>query len=79
MATATTPPTAVGRLTVPKTVLFGRHDDGFPEDLRRSTEGKVEDVRYVDTDHFIIFHEPEAVARIVLEFLNPLDLSRAKG
>ena len=79
MATATTPPTAVGRLTVPKTVLFGRHDDGFPEDLRRSTEGKVEDVRYVDTDHFIIFHEPEAVARIVLEFLNPLDHSRAKG
>ena len=70
-ATATDPPTAAGWHTIPTTVLLGRHDQLIPDDLRRSAESKVADVRYLDTDHFILFHRPEAVVQTVLEFLKP--------
>ncbi|HEU5483611.1 MAG TPA: alpha/beta hydrolase [Microlunatus sp.] len=69
MSTATDPPTAASWQTIPTTVLLGRHDDLIPDDLRRSAESKVADVRYLDTDHFILFHQPEVVAQTVLQFL----------
>ena len=31
----------------------------------------LEDVRVIDTDHFIIFRHPEIVAQLVLEALGP--------
>ena len=71
IATATDPPTAAGWKTIPTTVLLGRHDDLISDDLRRTAEDRVSDVRYVDTDHFILFHQPDVVARLVLEFLKP--------
>jgi pimeloyl-ACP methyl ester carboxylesterase len=70
MLTATDPPTVVGPLTIPMTVLFGTRDEGYSDNVRRATESNIADVRFVDTDHFIIFHEPEVVAQIVLEALN---------
>jgi hypothetical protein len=29
----------------------------------------LDDVRYLDTDHFVPFHQPAAIARTVLEVL----------
>jgi len=34
---------------------------------RKWAEERLEDVRVIDTDHFIIFQHPELVARLVLE------------
>jgi hypothetical protein len=34
---------------------------------RKWAEGHLDDVRVIDTDHFIIFRHPEVVAELVLE------------
>ena len=36
---------------------------------RKWAEAQLDDVRAIDTDHFIIFRRPEVVAQLVLEAL----------
>ena len=42
-------------------------DNMLSEVDRKWAEERLEDVRVIDTDHFIIFQHPELVARLVLE------------
>ena len=56
--------------TTPTTVLIGERDT-FSEADRRRADEHLDDVRVIDTDHFIIFRYPEVVAQLVLEALLP--------
>ena len=56
--------------TTPTTVLIGERDT-FSEADRRWADEHLDDVRVIDTDHFIIFRYPEVVAQLVLEGLRP--------
>ena len=56
--------------TTPTTVLIGERDT-FSEADRRWADEHLDDVRVIDTDHFIIFRYPEVVAQLVLEALGP--------
>jgi pimeloyl-ACP methyl ester carboxylesterase len=57
--------------TTPTTVLIGERDNLLSEADRRWAEEHLDDVRVIDTDHFIIFRHPEVVAQLVLEALGP--------
>jgi hypothetical protein len=50
-------------------VLIGDKDNLLPEVDRKWAEEHLNDVRVIDTDHFIIFRHPEVVAQLVLEAL----------
>ena len=51
-------------------MLIGERDT-FSEADRRWADEHLDDVRVIDTDHFIIFRYPEVVAQLVLEALGP--------
>lgn len=70
IAAATEPSSAAAWRTFPTSVLLGRDDHLISEADRHTIETKVPDVRYLDTDHFILFHQPETVAETILEFLH---------
>ena len=55
---------------MPTTVLIGERDT-FSEAERRRADEHLEDVRVIDTDHFIIFRYPEVAAQLVLEASGP--------
>jgi pimeloyl-ACP methyl ester carboxylesterase len=55
--------------TTPTNVLIGERDNMLSEADRTWAEERLDDVRVIDTDHFIIFRHPELVARLVLEAL----------
>jgi pimeloyl-ACP methyl ester carboxylesterase len=55
--------------TTPTTVLVGGRDNMPSEVDRKWVEEHIDDVRVIDTDHFIIFRHPEVVAQLVLEAL----------
>jgi pimeloyl-ACP methyl ester carboxylesterase len=55
--------------TTPTSVLIGDKDNLLPEVDRKWAEEHLNDVRVIDTDHFIIFRHPEVVAQLVLEAL----------
>ena len=57
--------------TTPTTVLIGESDNLLPKADRKWAEEHLDDVRVIDTDHFIIFRHPEVVAQLVLETLRP--------
>jgi pimeloyl-ACP methyl ester carboxylesterase len=50
-------------------VLIGERDNLLSEADRKWAEGHLDDVRVMDSDHFIIFRHPEVVAQLVLEAL----------
>jgi hypothetical protein len=55
--------------TTPTSVLIGDRDNLVSETDRKWAEEHLDDVRVIDTDHFIIFRDPEVVAQLVLEVL----------
>ena len=57
--------------TTPTTVLIGASDNLLSEADRMWAEEHLDDVRVIDTDHFVIFRHPEVVAHLVLEALGP--------
>lgn len=57
--------------TTPTTVLIGESDSLVSDADRKWAGEHLEDVRVIDTDHFIIFRHPEVVAQLVLEALRP--------
>ena len=54
--------------TTPTTVLIGERDDLLSEADRQWAEEHVDDVRVIDSDHFI-FRQPEIAGQLVLEAL----------
>lgn len=69
LATMTDPLPAAAWQTIPTTVLIGRADHLIGEDEREWMRTNLSDVRFIDSDHFIIFRQPELVALAVLESL----------
>lgn len=53
----------------PTTVLLGRDDGLYPEAARVWARERFDDVRLVDSDHFIVFRAPEVIAEVVLQAL----------
>ena len=53
--------------TTPTTVLIGQRDNMLSEADRKWAEEHLNDVRVIDTDHFIIFRHPDLVAQLVLD------------
>jgi hypothetical protein len=49
--------------------LVVERDNMLSEADRKWAEEHLDDVRVIDTDHFIIFRRPEVVAQLVLEAL----------
>jgi pimeloyl-ACP methyl ester carboxylesterase len=52
-------------------VLIGERDTMLSGADRKWAADHLDDVRVMDTDHFIIFRHPEVVAQLVLEALRP--------
>jgi pimeloyl-ACP methyl ester carboxylesterase len=63
------PQTAAAWQTIPSTVLMGRDDQLVPQNERQWAINNLEDVRFLDSDHFIIFRAPDLVSSAVLEAL----------
>jgi pimeloyl-ACP methyl ester carboxylesterase len=63
------PQTAAAWQTTPTTVLIGRDDQLVPPKERQWAVDNLEDVRILDSDHFIIFRAPDRVSSTVLEAL----------
>lgn len=61
------PPVAEAWRTVPTTVLLGRMDDAVGPEIRSWASSHLDDVRLVDSDHFILWRKPEVIADVVLE------------
>jgi pimeloyl-ACP methyl ester carboxylesterase len=68
-ATWSDPVTAAAWDSIPVTFIIGRFDALVPSDRVAWAENHF-DVRFVDTDHFIIFREPASVANVVIEKLD---------
>jgi hypothetical protein len=46
-------------------VLIGDRDNLLPEVDRKWAQDHLDDIRVINTDHFIIFRHPEVVAQLV--------------
>ena len=66
LATLTDPQTAAAWETIPTTVLIGQDDSLSDDDLQWALNNFA-DIRFIQSDHFIIFRHPRAVADLVLE------------
>ena len=66
IATLTDPQTAAAWETIPTTVLVGQDDSVSAGDLRWALDN-FPDIGIIESDHFIIFRQPRAVADLVLE------------
>ena len=55
--------------TAPTSVLIGERDNLLPEVEPKWARDHLDDIRVINTDHFIIFRHPEVVAQLVLEAL----------
>lgn len=55
--------------TIPTTVLLGLDDDLVPAEEREIAKQCTNDVRLVETDHFIIFRQPELVSKVIIDAL----------
>ncbi|WP_210481181.1 alpha/beta fold hydrolase [Naasia sp. SYSU D00948] len=69
----TDPVLATAWTRIPSTVLLGRDDELVGEQERRWIADHFDDVRELDTDHFVPFNRPGAVADVVLEALRGAD------
>ncbi len=56
---------------IPATVLLGSNDTMISAESRDNARALKVDVRILDTDHFLLFRQPEVVAGTVLESLTP--------
>ena len=66
LATLTDAQTAAAWETIPTTVLIGE-DDLVPDGDVQWALDNLADVRFIESDHFIIFRYPRSVADLVLE------------
>lgn len=57
--------------TIPTTVLLGRNDDGNPTECQDWARAHFDDVRIIDSDHFIPFRHPDVVADLIEQALRP--------
>lgn len=67
---ATDPQTEAGWKSIPTTVLIGRHDQLLSDEQRSWAAEHLDDVRVLETDHFVIFRDPDSVSRAVIEVLD---------
>jgi pimeloyl-ACP methyl ester carboxylesterase len=64
------PQTAAAWQNTPTTVLLGHDDELVSDDDRRWAIDNLDDVRLLETDHFIVFRQPEAISQAVIEALD---------
>ena len=64
---------------IPTTVLLGRTDQLVTDEERRWATDHLNDVRFLETDHFVAFRQPEAISDAVIEALNPNRARRSKS
>jgi pimeloyl-ACP methyl ester carboxylesterase len=69
MRTSTDAVPAAAWTSIRSTVMLGADDELMGEDDRRWIAEHFDDVREVDTDHFILFNRPEAIVSVVIEAL----------
>ncbi len=55
--------------TIPTTVLLGTSDDLVPTGQRKRAEQCTDDIRLLETDHFIIFRRPELISGVIADAL----------
>jgi pimeloyl-ACP methyl ester carboxylesterase len=67
VATLTEPQTAAAWTTIPTTVLLGHGDDSVSVADREWAKENLADVRFIESDHFIIFRHPSLVTELILE------------
>ncbi|MFC0682276.1 alpha/beta hydrolase [Lysobacter korlensis] len=72
----TDPIPAAAWKSIGTTVLLGVDDELVTDEERRWAAETFDDVRAVDTDHFLLFHRPEVVAGVALEALRDAALPR---
>jgi pimeloyl-ACP methyl ester carboxylesterase len=70
---------SAARCTFPTTVLLGRTDQLVTDEERRWATDHLNDVRFLETDHFVAFRQPEAISDAVIEALNPNRARRSKS
>jgi hypothetical protein len=63
------PQTAAAWQSIPTTLLVGLDDNFAKSDLQWATDN-LEDVRIIQTNHFIIFRHPEAVLAAIMDALD---------
>jgi pimeloyl-ACP methyl ester carboxylesterase len=66
---ALAPPVGTAWETVATTVLLGRQDHLVPEAERRRVAAAIGDTRVIESDHFILFRQPDLVADVAIECL----------
>jgi pimeloyl-ACP methyl ester carboxylesterase len=66
---ATQAQTAAAWQNIRTTVLLGREDQLVPDEDRRWANDNLDDVRLLETDHFMLFRQPEVISQVVLEAL----------
>ncbi len=57
--------------TIPTTVLLGRDDALNPTEHQEWARAQLDDVRIIDSDHFILFRQPDIVADLIEEAFRP--------
>ena len=72
LKTETDPQVHAAWETKPTTVLLGTGDPLIPDERREWAVGCFHDARVIDSDHFILFRQSEAVANAVLDALADL-------
>ena len=70
LAALLAPQTATAWKEVPSTVLLGLRDSTQSPSEREWAQSHCEDVRLLDSDHFMLFRRPEVIADVVLEALH---------
>ena len=65
--------------SIPTTVLLGRTDQLVTDEERSWATDHLNDVRVLETDHFVAFRQPEAISDAVIEALNPNRARRSKS
>jgi pimeloyl-ACP methyl ester carboxylesterase len=70
------PPAAAAWQTIPTTVIIGQDDQLVSQEERHRAIDSVKDVRLLNSDHFILWRQPEALSQAVLEAL-PHNWARA--
>lgn len=63
-------PEAAGE-SIPTTVVLGRNDQLISEADQQWAQAHLDDVRLLDTDHFVILRRPEAISRVIVEAFGP--------
>ena len=71
----------LGELRVPFLAITVAHDPPGMRELGRALAAEAPDARHVelDSDHYVTLRQPEALARVLLEFLEPLSSSGASS